>query len=102
VGFDTSVTAEAIRALLAAAIRLVPSLAGARVTATWAGLRPRTPDDRPILGRILGRAAPGLVIATGHFRDGILLAPISGAIVAALVLGETPPVDLAPFAVDRF
>ncbi|HZO11949.1 MAG TPA: glycine oxidase ThiO [Polyangiaceae bacterium] len=98
VGFEEGVTAGAVSSLLRGAIELVPALAGAQLTNTWSGFRAVTPDELPILGR----AAPGIVIATGHFRDGILLAPITADIVAALIYGEPPPVDLEPFAVSRF
>lgn len=98
-GYHKAVTVRGIRGLLGGAVALVPALADAEIGRTWSGLRPATPDGGPLLGP--GHAR-GLVIATGHFRNGILLAPISGEIVAALVLGDAPPVELAPFAVGRF
>lgn len=98
-GFHKAVTARGIRDLLDGALAVVPSLGGAAITKTWAGLRPSTPDGAPLLGPARAR---GLVIATGHFRNGILLAPITGEIVSALVLGQAPPADIAAFAVDRF
>lgn len=98
VGFEEGVTAGAVSSLLHGAIDLVPALAGAQLTNTWSGFRAVTPDELPILGR----AAPGVIVATGHFRDGILLAPITADIVTALVYGEAPPVDLEPFEVARF
>lgn len=64
-----------------------------RVVDHWAGLRPATPDGLPCLGRVPG----GALVAAGHYRNGVLLTPISARIVAALVLGETPPLDLSPF-----
>ncbi len=98
VGFDDRVTASAARDLLDAAVRRVPALASAALADTWAGLRPFTKDELPLLG-------PGeldrLTLATGHFRNGILLAPITAEIVAALVAGHAPPVDLAPFSPAR-
>ena len=66
---------------------------------TWAGLRPYTEDHLPILG---AGPLPGLFLATGHFRNGILLAPITARLMAQVVLGESPSVDLAPFRFDRF
>jgi glycine oxidase len=99
VGFRPVVTASAARDLLTAATRLVPALAGATLSRAWAGLRPHTPDELPLLGP---SGVDGLVIATGHFRNGILLAPITGEIVAALLGGEAPPADLAPFSPRRF
>jgi glycine oxidase len=98
VGFERAVTAAAAARLLPAAVRMVPALGAAQLTGSWCGFRAGTPDTLPILGR----AAPGLVLATGHFRNGIVLAPITGAIVAAICTGEPPPVDLAPFDVRRF
>jgi glycine oxidase len=94
-GFDKRVTAAGLRGILDVALDLCPSLAEAPVTETWANFRPTTADQLPILG-----PAPvaGVLLATGHFRNGILLAPITGEIVRALVLGETPPVDLGPFS----
>jgi glycine oxidase len=97
-GFEEAVTAGAVRALLDGALAMVPDLANATMSATWCGFRALTPDELPILGR----AAPGLVVATGHFRDGILLAPISADVVASLILGESPPLDVTAFAPTRF
>lgn len=94
VGFEEGVTAGAAALLIAAAIRIAPALSGARLSASWSGLRPRTPDGLPLLGR---GSAPGLIIATGHFRNGLLLAPISADVVTALVYGESPPIDVSAF-----
>ena len=98
VGFREGATAGAVRDLLNAAIRLVPGLHDATINRTWAGFRPRTHDDMPLIGTV---GIEGLVIATGHFRNGVLLAPITGEIVAALLTGGTLPVDIAPFAPRR-
>lgn len=97
-GFSPYPTARGVRTILAGAERLAPAVAEAAFVRAWAGLRPATPDRLPILGR----AADGLVLATGHHRNGILLAPITAEIVAALVLGNPPPIDLGPFSPDRF
>ncbi len=94
VGFREGATAGAVRDLLNAAIRLVPGLHDATINRTWAGFRPRTHDDMPLIGTV---GIEGLVIATGHFRNGVLLAPITGEIVAALLTGGALPVDIAPF-----
>ena len=67
---------------------------------TWRGLRPLTPDDLPAIGR--PRALPGVVIATGHGMSGMSQGPITGLLVAQLIAGETPALDLAPFSPDRF
>ena len=97
-GYDRSVTAAGMARLAAAAIRLVPRLAAAAFHSAWAGLRPGAPDGLPVLGR----AAPGLLYACGHLRNGIVLTPITAAIVGALLRGERPEHDLAPFDPSRF
>ncbi len=98
VGYERAVTAGAVRDLLGAALRLVPALSVASVRATWANFRPYTPDGLPLLGRT---AVRGLLLATGHYRNGILLAPITAEIVTALALGKEPPLDLRPFEAGR-
>ena len=100
VGFDSTTTASSLQHLRDAAIALLPELASALVVDSWAGLRPMTPDAVPILGR--DPAFPSLIYACGHGKNGILLAPLTGECVAALVAGDQPPIDLRPFAVDRF
>jgi glycine oxidase len=98
VGFRPGVTAGAVQALLAAAIRAVPALAEASVNRTWSCFRPATPDELPLLGP---SPIARLFLATGHFRNGIVLAPITGEILAAAIAGDPPPVDVAPFAPAR-
>ncbi len=98
-GFDKRVDEASTDALLAAAAAVIPALAGVPVVARWAGLRPGTADDLPVLGP--DPEIEGLVWATGHYRNGILLAPITADAVAALLRGEAPLVDLAPFAPGR-
>ncbi|HEY8369121.1 MAG TPA: glycine oxidase ThiO [Thermodesulfobacteriota bacterium] len=99
-GFDTRVTLGAVASLARAACDGVPALADAGVVRAWAGLRPGTPDGLPILGAVPGLS--GLVLATGHFRNGILLAPITARLLADLILdGRTSPL-LAPFTLARF
>jgi len=95
VGYRREVTARAVRDLLGAAIDLVPSLADATLGRTWSNFRPYAERGMPLIGPSEIR---GLVLATGHHRNGILLAPITAEIVRAVVLGEKPPVDLAPFS----
>lgn len=98
VGFRKEVTAGAVEKLIAAAARLVPALASARFLGAWAGLRPGTPDGLPILGASpIGR----LYLATGHFRNGILLAPVTARLLADEITGKGSR-DLAPFSVGRF
>ena len=99
VGFDRTVTAAGTQAILGTALRLVPALGSLEVAGQWANFRPATPDGLPLIGRT---SVAGLLAATGHFRNGILLAPVTAAIIAALVCGETPPLDVAAFAADRF
>ena len=98
VGYKREVTAGAVARLLNAAIRLVPALALAELSSTWSSFRPYTADELPLLGP---SQTPGLIFMSGHYRNGILLAPISAKIVAACVSGQKPPVDLLPFAPDR-
>ena len=95
VGFEKAVTACGIAKLLACAISLIPALGDAVLSSTWCGLRPATRDGLPLLGET---AVPGLWLNTGHFRNGILLAAISGEAVADLVDGRAPRVEVAPFS----
>ena len=98
VGYRREVTAGAVRDLLDAAIELVPSLARAVLRDTWSSFRPFTPDELPLLGRT---SVKGLLLATGHYRNGILLAPITAEIVTAIAQGKRPPVSVAPFEASR-
>ena len=82
VGFDESTTEEARRALLDMAVALVPRLEEASVVDARAGLRPKGPDDLPLVGR--SQVVPGLIYATGHYRNGVLLAPFTAALVRRL------------------
>jgi glycine oxidase len=98
VGFDRRVTADGVATLLRAARALVPDVGGARFLGAWAGLRPDTPDHLPLVGAWPG--TPGLVVAAGHYRNGVLLAPLTGRIVADGVLGKgwaEPAFDPARF-----
>ena len=96
-GFDTSVTALALHELLRDAAELVPGLLELEVEELLAGLRPGTPDNAPVLGP--SAALPGLHWATGHHRNGILLAPVTGDLLAAALAGEDAPV--APGVLPR-
>ena len=98
-GFDKRTDPATIQRLHRAAVALVPQLADARILEDWAGLRPGTPDALPILGHT---ATPGYYVATGHFRDGILLAPITAEVMATVIEGRTPEHDLTPFSPTRF
>ena len=99
VGYDKTVIPEAIQDLHRAAAVFMPELASAPVVSSWAGLRPGTPDDLPILGKT---ERAGVFIATGHFRNGILLAPITAKIMADLIGGRSPELDISAFAAGRF
>jgi glycine oxidase len=94
VGFTKGVTARGVRDLLTAATKLVPDLEQAELSKTWSNFRPYTEDHLPLLGPC---GIGGLVIASGHYRTGILLAPATAKIVAALALGRRPPVDISAF-----
>ena len=99
-GFDMKVTSGGLAHLSTLAERLVPGLKGAPFLRAWAGLRPGTPDGLPILGPLADWR--GLTIASGHFRKGILLAPITGQIITSLLMEEAPALPLKPFLPDRF
>jgi glycine oxidase len=97
-GFDQRVTGEGMHELLHAALAAAPSLGGFAVTEQWAGLRPGTPDELPVLG---ATALEGLFLAAGHYRNGILLAPATARLVAdAVETGDDSA--LRPFLLDRF
>jgi glycine oxidase len=98
-GFDKRTDLATIQRLHKSAIELVPKLAEARILEDWAGLRPGTPDALPILG---ATATPGYYAATGHFRDGILLAPITAEVMTDIIEGRTPEYDLTAFSPARF
>jgi glycine oxidase len=98
-GFKKQVTVAGLAGILTLARTLVPALADAPVTSTWSNFRPYTEDHLPVLGTTNVR---GLVLATGHFRNGILLAPITADSIAALIATGHSPTDLAPFNVSRF
>ncbi|MGQ0843923.1 MAG: glycine oxidase ThiO [Sporichthyaceae bacterium] len=98
-GFDTTVTAGAVHDLLRDAYELLPALHELPLVETCAGLRPATSDHGPLLGRA---HLEGLVLATGHYRNGILLAPITADVVRDVLLGHDLPPVAAPFAADRF
>jgi len=98
-GFDTAVTAGAVYGLLRDARELLPDVAELELVEVAAGLRPGTPDNAPLIG---ATSVPGLIIATGHYRNGVLLAPITAAIVAALLAGRPALPGAVAFAPDRF
>jgi glycine oxidase len=100
VGYDKRVTAEGMTSIIARATEIAPSLSQQAVLEIWAGLRPKAKDDWPILGR--DEQIRGLVYATGHYRNGILLAPITAQVISELVLRGESTVNLKPFDLTRF
>ncbi|HEV2012790.1 MAG TPA: glycine oxidase ThiO [Candidatus Dormibacteraeota bacterium] len=100
VGYDARPTAAGIAGLLAFVPRLAPRLAGATFSSAWAGLRPGTPDGLPLLGRVPGWQ--GVSLAAGHFRSGILLAPITGELITDLLARRRPRLALDAFDPGRF
>ncbi|RMH49854.1 MAG: glycine oxidase ThiO [Zetaproteobacteria bacterium] len=99
VGFRGGNTVAAIHSLLDGVMRMMPGLADCVIERQWMGFRPGSPDGMPFLGAIKG--VPGLFVASGHYRNGVALAPITAEAMAALLCDESPPVDLAPFAPQR-
>jgi D-amino-acid dehydrogenase len=99
-GFDARPTAAGMRQLFSEMLRLAPGLAEATFVEVRAGLRPVSADDSPVLGRLPGSA--NAYVCTGHGANGLLLGPYSAHLVAALVNGATPALDLAPFGPQRF
>ncbi|HSL50955.1 MAG TPA: glycine oxidase ThiO [Candidatus Deferrimicrobiaceae bacterium] len=99
-GFVRAVTPDGLGSLIAAAVALVPEIGRRPVTRSWCGFRPWVPDGQPVLGP--SPAAAGLFVATAHFRNGILMAPITAALLTRCIVdGETPD-SLTPFLPDRF
>jgi glycine oxidase len=98
-GFDKQTVPETIQRLRRAALALVPELEDAKIMESWAGLRPGTPDDLPILG---ATPTPGYFVATGHFRDGILLAPVTARVMGSLITGGNPNWEIKAFSPTRF
>ncbi|MGW7553868.1 glycine oxidase ThiO [Streptomyces rimosus] len=98
-GWDTTVTAGGVYELLRDAHELMPGITELPLVETRAGLRPGSPDNAPLLGPT---ALPGLLLATGHHRNGVLLTPVTGDVLAAALTGGPLPEEALPFAPDRF
>ena len=98
-GYDKRTDPATIQRMHQAALHILPALRQGRVHDAWAGLRPGTPDNLPILGET---STPGYFVATGHFRDGILLAPVTAHVMAQLISGAKPEYDLSAFSPVRF
>jgi glycine oxidase len=99
IGFDHDVTAGGMKKIMDGAIELVPALAKARIEETWAGLRPDSPDHLPILGPT---DVEGLLMATGHFRSGILLAPVTARLMREWITTQKVNTDWERFSPMRF
>ena len=99
VGFRRGNTVAAVQALLAGVLRLTPGLADEVIERQWMGFRPGTPDGLPLLGPL--RSRPGLWAATGHYRNGVALAPITAELISRWMLEGEPPLDATPFLPDR-
>jgi glycine oxidase len=99
-GFDKRVTTAGIHTLSEHALEIVPGLSSLPLIDSWAGLRPRADDGLPVMGKTTG--IEGLTYACGHYRNGILLAPVTGELIADVVLGKPTPSLLSAFAPQRF
>jgi glycine oxidase len=100
VGFDARVTGEGLRRVVELGERLVPAVGDCTFRSAWAGLRPTSPDGLPIVGPIDG--VEGLAVATGHHRNGVLLSPVTGALISDWVSGKGIPDDAEAFRPGRF
>jgi glycine oxidase len=98
-GFDGAITAGGVYALLEGARRAFPAIEEMAIDAVWTGFRPSSIDDAPILG---ATPVPGLVLATGHHRNGYLLAPVTAFAIEALIADGAVPAVAQPFGFDRF
>jgi glycine oxidase len=98
-GFDKHLTPAGVQGILQGVLELVPAVASAQIIDSWAGLRPGTPDNLPILGPTDIR---GLFIATGHYRNGILLAPVTAKLLSDWVVGRTVSMNTDAFSALRF
>ncbi len=97
---DRRPTLGGVAKLTTGAAELLPEISAATFAEAWGGLRPCTPDRLPILGPVDG--FDGLLVATGHYRNGVLLAPATGEVIADLAVGEPPALDISPFSPERF
>jgi len=100
VGFDKRVTDEGVSTIMDRTREISPTIAGLPIIDSWAGFRPRAPDDLPVLGPCENVA--GLFYATGHYRNGILLAPVTGKVIADAIVDGVTPSNLVAFSPERF
>ena len=98
-GFDKRVTTAGVHTITEHGLEIAPGLSNLPLVDSWAGLRPRAEDDLPVLGG--GADVEGLFYATGHYRNGILLAPITGELIAEAVVSGAPPI-MEAFTPERF
>jgi len=99
VGFRRGTTVSAVHGLLDAVLRLMPGLGGSEVEKQWMGFRPGSPDGLPFLGEVSGKS--GLWVASGHYRNGVVLAPITAAIMSRWILGDAPSLEMENFRLGR-
>ena len=100
VGFERAVTAEGLGSLIVQALALVPEIGRRTITRSWSGFRPWASDGQPVLGPVPGLA--GLFLATGHYRNGILLAPATAAVMTRCIVDGQTPDAISPFLPSRF
>jgi glycine oxidase len=98
-GFRRGNTVSVMHSLLDALLRLMPGLGEKEIERQWMGFRPGSPDGLPFLGPVPSR--PGLWVASGHYRNGVLLAPVTARILSRWILGEKPTLDMNAFRADR-
>ena len=98
-GYDKRVKIDALQALVRQGIALVPRLKEASLVTAWAGLRPYSHDNVPYLGPVPG--LDGAFVATGHYRSGILLAPITGLLLKEMILRQPPTLPTEPYEMSR-
>jgi len=99
VGFQRGNTDEVVSTLLKATRRIAPGLQDAEIEQQWMGFRPGTADGLPYLGPVQNR--PGLWVASGHYRNGVALAPGTAEIMSRWILGEEPKLDMSDFRIER-
>jgi len=99
VGFVPGTTEEVVQSLLQAMRRIAPGLQHCDIERSWMGFRPGSPDGLPYLGPVA--AMPGLWVASGHYRNGVALAPVTAHLMSRWMLGQVPDEDMWPFRVER-
>ena len=100
VGFERALTPDGLGGLIAQAVALVPGIGRRAITRSWLGFRPAAPDGLPVLGP--WPEVAGLFVATGHYRNGILLAPVTASVLTACIVDGKTPDSITPFLPDRF